>query len=274
MLIRINQPVAFSHIGQRTNNQDALCPAPDAVDVSSSLFIICDGMGGADKGEVASRLLCDAVAGYAASMNYPVLDAVHLKTALDRAYERYRAYLAQHPLVNRMGSTLALLQLHPHGVTVAHIGDSRVYQVRKGKVIFQTQDHRQVNDMVEAGIITAEQARAHPWRNRLSRAVVVQSSPDRTASRPAPDCVLLTDVRAGDYFFMCTDGVLEQIDNLTLEIILGSDDPDATKMERLQALCAGQTKDNYSAYLIGVQTVENYQDSFSPVTDTVQSYVA
>ncbi len=274
MLIRINQPVGFSHIGQRTNNQDTLCPAIDGIGANDSLFVVCDGMGGADKGEVASRLLCDAVAGYAASMNYPVLDAVHLKTSLDRAYESYHAYLSQHPLVNRMGSTLALMQIHQRGVTVAHIGDSRVYQVRGGRVIFQTQDHRQVNDMVEAGIITAEQARTHPWRNRLSRAVVVQSSSDHTASRPAPDIVLLTDIQSGDCFFMCTDGVMEQIDTPTLEILLGSDEPDAVKIDRLQLICSGQTKDNYSGYLIGIHRVEDNCDQPTHVTETAGSYVA
>jgi len=272
MLIRINQPIGFSHVGQRTNNQDTLCPAIDEIGTDDSLFVVCDGMGGADKGEVASRLLCDAIAGYAASMDYPVLDAVHLKTALDRAYDSYHAYLGQYPLVNRMGSTLALMQLHQHGVTLAHIGDSRVYQVRGGRVIFQTQDHRQVNDMVEAGIITAEQARTHPWRNRLSRAVVAQSTPDHVSTRPSPDSVLLTDVQTGDYFFMCTDGVMEQIDTPTLETLLGNDEPDATKMDRLQAICSRQTKDNYSGYLISIQCVENSFGQPIRATDTAISY--
>ncbi len=274
MLIKLNQPVGFSHIGRRTSNQDALCPTIDEIGANDSLFVVCDGMGGADKGEVASRLLCDAIAGYAASMDYPVLDAVHLKTALDRAYDSYQMYLARHPLVSRMGSTLALMQIHQYGVTVAHIGDSRVYQVRGGRVIFQTQDHRQVNDMVEAGIITDEQARTHPWRNRLSRAVVAQSSSDHTPTRSAPDIILLTDVQTGDYFFMCTDGVIEQIDNPTLEMVLGNDEPDATKIDRLQSVCSGKTRDNYSSYLIGIQCVEDNCDQSTHVTETAENYVS
>lgn len=248
-------PLAFSQIGQRTINQDAVYPGVGAATENTQLFIICDGMGGADKGEVASQLLCDAVLSYASAMNNPVFDAVHLRSAINWAYDAYSDYLRQHPLVNRMGSTLALMQLHEHGATVAHLGDSRVYQVRAGKIIFQTQDHRQVNDMVEAGIITATQAATHPWRNRLSRAVVLASADKDSASRLVPDCVVLTDIQPGDYFFMCTDGVLETIDNYTLEMLLASAMPDQAKIQALISMCSEQTKDNYSGYLIGIQHI-------------------
>lgn len=256
MRIHLNLPVAFSHVGQRTINQDTLYPPENAVNEQTQLFIVCDGMGGADKGEVASQLLCDAMAGYASAMNYPVLDKVHLRAALDLAYDAYQDYLSQNPLINRMGSTLALLQFHQHGVTAAHIGDSRIYQLRAGKIIFQTEDHKQVNDMVEAGIITAVQAQTHPWRHRLSRAVVVKSDDNEAPSkRPEPDLTALTDVRTDDYFFVCTDGVLEQVDNYKLEALLANNIPDQAKVTSLVALCDGQTKDNYSGYLIGVRRV-------------------
>ncbi|GAB4016081.1 protein phosphatase 2C domain-containing protein [Spirosoma migulaei] len=256
MQIHPSLPIAFSHIGQRTVNQDTLYPTVDKATTQTQLFVVCDGMGGADKGEVASQLLCDTIVRYAASMNDPIFDVVHIQAALHLTYESYTTYLSQHPLISRMGSTLALLQLHERGATVAHIGDSRVYQLRGGKIIFQTQDHRQVNDMVESGIITATQALTHPWRNRLSRAVVV-SAADKNGpmNPPTPDITVLADVRAGDYFFMCTDGVLEKIDDYVLSTLLAGDMPDQAKIGSLQALCDGSTKDNYSGYLIGISHV-------------------
>ncbi|QDK78880.1 serine/threonine-protein phosphatase [Spirosoma sp. KCTC 42546] len=256
MQIHPSLPIAFSHIGQRTINQDTLYPARRTATEDTQLFIVCDGMGGADKGEVASQLLCDSIVRYATSMDCPIFDSVHIQAALDLAYQAYYTYLNQQPLVSRMGSTLALLQFHKRGATVAHIGDSRVYQLREGKIIFQTQDHRQVNDMVESGIITAAQALTHPWRNRLSRAVVV-SAADKNGpmNPPTPDITVLTDVRAGDYFFMCTDGVLEKIDDYVLSTLLAGDMPDQAKIGSLQALCDGGTKDNYSGYLIGISHV-------------------
>lgn len=260
-------PLAFSHIGQRAINQDSLYPAVGAATEQTSLFVVCDGMGGADKGEVASQLLCNAITQYARSFDNPIFDVVHLRTALSAALDAYRAYLHQHPLVGRMGSTLALLQFHEHGATVANIGDSRVYQLRNGAIIFQTQDHRQVNDMVEAGIITATQALTHPWRNRLSRAVVAAGNSDEPTRIPAPDVTILTDVRAGDCFFMCTDGVLEQLDDSILQTLLAGDTPDQAKLQSLVALCAGRTNDNYSGYLVGVNHVAHAE----PVPSTLFS---
>ncbi|RAJ93091.1 protein phosphatase [Larkinella arboricola] len=266
MYITINRPVAFSHIGQRTSNQDTVYPAVEGADDSSPLFLVCDGMGGADKGEVASQLLCREIGAYAETAHFPVFDGEHLKAALEQAYAAYYAYLKQHPFVNRMGSTLALLQFHEQGATVAHLGDSRVYQVRGGKIIFQTKDHKQVNDMVEAGIITAVQAQTHPWRNRLSRAVVVNAGEvPRPSAVPEPELSVLTDVRAGDSFFMCTDGVLEQIDDYALEAIVSGPVPDQAKIASLLALCHDKTKDNYSGYLISVKNVQQTSPVPKPV---------
>lgn len=249
-------PFAFSQIGQRTINQDALYPPIGQASEQTSLFIVCDGIGGTDKGEVASQLLCTSIARYALSMHNPIFDVVHMQSALDLAYAAYSHYISEHPLVGRMGSTVAMIQFHQYGATVAHIGDSRIYQFRNGKIIFQTKDHKQVNDMVEAGIITAIQALTHPWRNRLSRAVTIGTdSATATSDRPIADISRLTDIRAGDYFFICTDGVLEQIDNDTLEALLAANVPDQAKIQSLLSLCAGRTKDNYSGYLIGIREV-------------------
>ena len=226
-------------------------------------------MGGADRGEVASQLLCDAVAGYVESMGSPVLDSVHLRSALDVAYSAYLNFLSQHPLISRMGSTLALLQFHEHGATVAHLGDSRVYQIRAGKIVFQTKDHRQVNDMVEAGIITIAQAATHPWRNRLSRAVTVSAGDtSKSLSRVTADCICLTGIQPGDYFFICTDGIQEQIDNDTLEALLSQPLSDEEKVDALLSLCRDKTKDNYSAHLVRVSYVPATEPASSAHADS------
>ncbi len=249
------QPQSFSLIGQRAINQDTIYPAPGQATVGDKLFLVCDGIGGADKGEEASRLLCESIVGYYRAVGGPLLDVVHLSLALEFANDAYQTYLADNPLVNRMGSTLALLQLDEQGVLIAHIGDSRVYQIRDGAIIFQTQDHKQVNDLVEAGIITAEQAQTHPWRNRLSRAVMGQAG-ETEPKKSTPDSQLLTDVRAGDYFFLCSDGALEQLDDYTLAQSLIGDMTDAAKLHTLLALCEGRVKDNYSGHLLHIQFVD------------------
>jgi PPM family protein phosphatase len=252
MQLTIQQPLSFSQIGQRLINQDTIYPIPGHATSDDRLFVICDGMGGADKGEEASKLLCHAIVAYYSALDAPVLNIVHLQSALDQAYAAYGTYLEAHPFVNRMGSTLALIQFCAESVLIAHIGDSRVYQIRHGQIIFQTKDHKQVNELVESGIITAEQAKTHPWRNRLSRAVMGQNDSLPT-SRVLPDLHQVYDVQADDYFFMCTDGVLEQVDSYRLTEVLTSNVPDQTKFQTLLGLCDGRTKDNYSGHLIRIE---------------------
>ncbi|MVM41290.1 serine/threonine-protein phosphatase [Spirosoma sp. HMF3257] len=212
-------------------------------------------MGGADKGEIASQLVAQQMAEYVTTRQELVLDDQHLEQALILVGEALKAYIGANPLVNRMGSTLALLQLHQQGATIAHLGDSRVFQIRNGEIIFQTKDHKQVNDMVEAGIITAHQAKTHPWRNRLSRAAMVTSMDLQNPNYQVdmPDLVLIDDILPDDYFFLCTDGVLEQVDEYVLGELLKTTVPDAEKLDILLALCEGKVKDNYSGYLIHIK---------------------
>lgn len=257
MEIDIYTPLSFSEVGQRANNEDTVFPAVGEATEQSRLFIVCDGMGGADKGELASQLVCETLAQYVDDVDPAILDDWHLERALVQAHRRLYDYLQHNPLLNRMGTTVALLQFHDQGVTVAHLGDSRVVQVRAGQVLFQTRDHKQVNDLVDAGIITPEQARSHPWRNRLSRAAVADSSQlaEGTARPHAPDVALLTDIQPDDYFLLFSDGVLEQVDDYGLELVLKSEVSDAMKLQLLLQLCAGKTSDNYSGHLIRVRAV-------------------
>ncbi len=111
--------------------------------------------------------------------------------------------------------------------------------------------------MVDAGIITPEQALHHPWRNRLSRSVSLSSAElgGRPFNAPEPDVVQLTDVREGDYFVLCSDGFLEQIDEQTLETCLGAPVSDDDKLRMLLQRCEHQVKDNYSGYLVHIKSV-------------------
>lgn len=258
MIYTLQPPLGFSMIGRRPTNQDALWPPVGRASSATRLFVVCDGLGGADRGEVASRLLVDAFDRYVATWNNPVLNSVHLQAALDMAYEAYAAFMKRHPTMSRMGTTLALLQLHDRGATLAHIGDSRIYWLRDGQVLFRTSDHKRVNEWVESGVLTPQQARNHPARNRLSRAVLMHR--DQTGLHRAttqPDLLLIDDLRPGDSFFLCTDGVLDQLNEETLVTILTTDATNPAKVETLLAACGERTQDNYSAYLIQLETVES-----------------
>ncbi len=156
--------------------------------------------------------------------------------------------------MNTLGTRGALLYIHQLGATVAHVGDSRVYQLRAGKVLFQTQDHKYVRDLVADGIITEEQALTHPRRNTLSRSVGAESG-QFPPKMDKPDITHLTDIRADDCFFLCTDGVLEQIDNRTLEAVFAQNITPEEVIAQILFRCQDQTRDNYSGCLVTIQSV-------------------
>ena len=148
--------------------------------------------------------------------------------------------------------------LHANGATVAHIGDSRIYQLRPASdttpahVVFRTQDHSLVNDLVKIGEITEEEAKHHPQKNVITRAM--QPCQEHRAKA---DIAHLTDIQPGDYFFMCSDGMLEQsTDDNILNIITKPNVSDEQKLEMLRQVTE-ENKDNHTAHLVYISYVAN-----------------
>ena len=121
---------------------------------------------------------------------------------------------------------------------------------RNGKILYQTEDHSLVNNLIKLGRITSEEAKKHPQRHVITRAI--QGSKYATES----DVVFLKDIQAGDFIFMCSDGVLEHLTNEDLSAIFASNNTESIKDE-IMTSCSGRTKDNYSFYIIPIQNVFN-----------------
>ena len=144
-------------------------------------------------------------------------------------------------------------------MTVAHIGDSRVYHIRNGEILYKTRDHKQVLDMVDDGIITMEQARTHPWRNRLSRSISAKRRLGEEEANPKHDTSevrTIGNIQVNDYFFICTDGVLDQVDDqILLKILTPKSIKNQQKLNQILEICEGKTKDNYSGYLLQIESI-------------------
>ncbi len=252
MKIILNQPFAFSFTGQRENNEDVVFP--EFPTPNTRLFVVCDGIGGWDKGEIASSLVAGAIIQYFEQRPPVAVTQNYLMDVVNHAHLVLAEYLQQNPLLSRMGSTMALLYLDEGGATIAHIGDSRVYHLRDGFVLHQTQDHRYVLELVAEGIITQEQAKTHPRRNSLSRSIGVKAN-EANIKIDEPTIYSITDIQAGDYFFLCTDGVLEQLTEEKLMGVFREDDNDASKMAKVLCICQDQTRDNYSGCLVPISEV-------------------
>lgn len=204
---------AATDVGRkRSGNEDSyavevMAPAGDRPGVT--LLVVCDGMGGSNAGEVASRMTVDTV--LRAFAEDPSPDAGE---ALGRAVQMANGEVWEHNRsradLQGMGTTCTALAIRPEEAVVAHVGDSRAYLVRGGRIRQITQDHSLVAQLVARKQITPEEARKDPRRNVVTRSVGV-------APAVEPDVVRLEEPpRPGDTFLLCSDGLHGQLSDLDL----------------------------------------------------------
>lgn len=259
MIIKIRQPLSFSEIGRKDNQEDYLWPQPEAVTKANRVFLMCDGVGGQDSGEVASQTAATALGEYITA--HPTSDGIVTKAMFEEAlaYGYDELDKVDTGAFRKMGTTMTCLVLHRGGALVAHIGDSRVYHIRpsladeqgRSGIIYQSADHSLVNDLLRAGEITEEEAADFPQKNVITRAM--QPHLER---RYKADILNIDDVQAGDYFFLCCDGVLEQLTNDMLGAILSDENlDDQGKIDAIKEVCDGRTRDNYTCWLIPIDKV-------------------
>jgi len=215
------QVAGLSDLGcVRSNNEDNF-----GYDWREGIYVVCDGMGGAAAGEVASKIAVDTLLSYcrqaARSKEQPsepnliegVSDRANvLARAIQLANRQIRAAAEQNPETRGMGSTLTAVLVEGDMYTVAHVGDSRVYLIRKNAIHQLTQDHSLVMEHVRRGLITAEQAQHSEIQNIILRAL----GPDEQVQ---PD---LSDLAAepGDFVLLTSDGLTRHLtDAEILEII-------------------------------------------------------
>lgn len=250
MRIKIYPPLAVQELGNRDNQEDYIYPVYGKATANDHLFIVCDGMGGHENGEVASQTFAEALADFFNTNASPdgVLKDSVIAAALDHAYSKLDA--ADNGNYKKMGTTLTLLYFHRGGVTAAHIGDSRIYHLRPGKkLLYVSRDHSLVFDLYQSGEITYGEMKTSLQKNVITRAV--QPGED---NRVKPDIIHITDVKPGDYFYLCSDGMLERMDDDDVFKHFSSRGDDEKKLKKLIAATA-MNQDNHSAYIIHVESV-------------------
>lgn len=251
MHITIGKPYAACEKGGRANNEDFIFPAPESINTAQQLFIVCDGVGGANKGEIASSMACELFQTYLSSFSEGEIDTTIINKALQFTEVHFNDYVKNNPSASGMATTLAMVYIGSNGVTVAHIGDSRVYQFRKGQILHQTEDHSLVYSLYKLNTIKKEDMRTHSQRNVILKAIQAGSGSSEA------DVSVLTDIEAGDFLFICTDGVLEQFDDDALCALFdGTNSPETCK-DILIERCNGKTKDNFSFYIIPINHVRD-----------------
>lgn len=213
----------LSHPGlRREANEDSVCARQDL-----GLYLVADGMGGHAAGEVASKLASQVIETFIndtreADINttwpFPYdttisLDGNRLTAAFRLANRRITAAMAGDETLRGMATTAAAVLLNKGKPVVAHVGDSRVYLFRDGQLTQVTQDHSWVTEQVRAGVLTEADARHHPWRHVVTRALSGGDDPDVEVSE--------LDVKKGDRILLCSDGLSGVVPPEKLADIIG-----------------------------------------------------
>jgi len=215
---------------------------------NDSLFLVCDGVGGSAMGNCASELACRKISEYVNTNSKQTINDAFFYAALEFVYQAFCEYELSYPQSKGMATTLTLFYKSEHCIWTVHLGDSRIYHIRDGAIVHKTQDHSFVGNLLSAGIITEEEARRHPKKNIITKAI--QAGDDQKCQ---PEIFCTNEIYARDYFFLCTDGVIESVADEQLCAILGNVElSNQDKMHEIFLLCAANSKDNFSAYLIQI----------------------
>ncbi len=251
--------------GRRLKNEDSI-----GVFDNLGLYVVADGMGGHAAGDVASRTAVEAVrARVKTSATITVNDVSdeadagqRLLEAVDFANKEVLKKASSDPLLKGMGTTIAAVLLdrltgiegeggeeagargRPTGLALAHVGDSRIYLFRNGELSRLTRDHSLVEDLVAEGRITPGQARVHPFRNVVTRALGTKEDVQADISRLVPE--------PGDMLLLCSDGLTGMLEDLKIAEImaLGAGSPFVCADVLVRAANKAGGDDNISAVVL------------------------
>lgn len=233
----------FHQTGLRPYQEDAFY-----IDPEHRYFVVCDGMGGATHGALASDIVSESIKDRVGRFGVPG-DQNEAKELLEWVWRDFMEVYRQHPETDGMGTTLVVAFAVEEGILVAHVGDSRAYHIRQEEgLLWRTRDHSEVQELYDAGIIPSVEAmERHPRRNVITRAFIAREDVDM----PEADYHRIRNIRPDDILMLCTDGVLEPFSQDSQVEILA--DPGLSlkeKTEMIRRKCAEASKDNNTAVFV------------------------
>src|SRR5437763_2521 len=218
-------------------------------DVERGIFVVADGVGGAEAGEVASQTAVDVLDD---AFRHKVNDGEDVEDLMELAIQRANSSIhqmaADNPRFSMMATTVVALHLEGNRATIGHVGDSRLYRVTPdGNLHRETEDHSIVEEEVRAGRMTPEQAANHPSKNVISRALGAENSVEVDMKT--------IEVAEGSAFLLCTDGITRHIPDNELRELMTSDGTPAQLCEEMKRRCYQRgAEDNLTAVIVQVGT--------------------
>ena len=216
-------------------------------DAARGIFVVADGVGGADAGEIASQTAVDVLND---AFRQKITDGEDVEDLMELAIQRANSSIhqmaAENPRFSMMATTVVALHLDGNRATIGHVGDSRLYRLTPdGQLRRETEDHSVVEEEVRAGRMTPEQAANHPSKNVISRALGAENSVEADMK--------VIEVEDGSSFLLCTDGITRHIpDNELREVLMSAANP-ADLCEEMKRRCYQRgAEDNLTAVIVQV----------------------
>lgn len=232
--------IGSSVIGmKRTNNEDAIY-----INEQKNLYLVADGMGGCNAGEVASNTAISIfVEAMEKTENEEILDRMMFATRACNQIVYQKA--KKNVEYTDMGTTLVAACIEKEKVFIIYVGDSRAYRFRDNELCQITTDHSYVMELVKIGSITKEEAEVHPKKNIITRAIGVREDVE-------PD-IVIADIKEGDKILLCTDGLSNMVSSKEMQEILTKECSTEEKVKKLVLLANHKGGlDNISLILIEI----------------------
>lgn len=234
------QAAALTDAGKvRTANEDSY-----GCCLEMGVFAVCDGMGGAAAGEVASRLAVDTLIARLCAVTTAQDRRKALEESIEAANRLVHSQADQDPSLLGMGTTLVAVAIQDHHALIGHVGDSRCYLFRAGQLTRQTNDHSLVDEQVRLGHMSQQDADRSPLRNVITRAIGTQKSVEAEITE--------LPLESGDILLLCTDGLTREVPEASIaEILAGPQSIEQRCSHLIDAANNAGGHDNITAILIG-----------------------
>lgn len=231
----------------RQNNEDALKLLND-----EQFYVIADGMGGHQAGEVASRETVETLCtSFQQHMEAPHKDLAYCKEMIRCLIKEVNAKVyrigRESPELRGMGTTLCCIYLHPEGLVYGHVGDSRIYRLRNGEFELLTKDHSLLRELIDMGQLSEQQAEEFLYKNIITKAIGTEQFVEPSVAH--------STLEPGDKLLLCTDGLTDMLSNAEIkEILMNEADVDVVNLLVKKAKQKGGN-DNITVILVQIKSI-------------------
>ncbi len=234
-------------VGLKGKQEDYIWPVAGKATVNDKVFIVCDGAGSFNNGEIASKLICQFMAAKVLKFGEQKMSGELIDKLLIEARDRLITYAREYRLDTDLATTFSMLILYDQKVLMSWYGDSRIYHLRGGEILFSTEDNSLVNKPIQLTGTSGNNNRLQSRNTAVARGIKADNSPIYAETK------WIEDVQDGDYFLLCSKGLMENVTDDDIKLLVSqNDEVNIDLAGSFKQLAFEKTPDNYSMYLIRV----------------------